>query len=238
MGRRLPRPGALGERRPTGSDVTNPRGPPKGAFGSGAHAHLDGPSPSGEAPPTGGKMALLRPLDKMPILDVAAILLLGAEEKLLEELAVAIIQECEDPTKIQVHVASSLPLPTDRECFRPRFDLIVFILNLHSKYSLRTVESLLPHVDASFFLGKVCFLVTGVRKERNTSVHLDTIKRMATTYHSPLLFSDLELECFRASVAQRLIRILQISAGHVPGFSALNLLSMMKGSLELFEQDM
>ncbi|XP_043821100.1 centromere protein M isoform X2 [Dromiciops gliroides] len=137
-------------------------------------------------------MALLRPLDKLPTLDVATILLVGSEEMLLEQLGVAMVKAIEGTAKIQVHVASSLPLPTDRECLRPRIDLIVFVLSLHSKQSLRTVESSLPHVDASFFLGKVYFLVTGVRKEQSISVHMDTIKKMATTCQSPLLFSDLE----------------------------------------------
>ncbi|XP_051818187.1 centromere protein M [Antechinus flavipes] len=186
---------------------------------------------------TGVKMALLRPLDKLPTLDVATILLLGAEETLLQQLGAAIIEQCEGMAKIQVHMASSLPLPSDRECFRPRIDLIVFVLSLHSKYSLKTVESSLPHVDASFFLGKVCFLVTGARNEQNSGVHLDTVKKMAATYHSPLLFADLEVKCFRVSMAQRLIRILQICAGHVPGLSALNLLSMMKGPLDPSAQE-
>ncbi|XP_072452393.1 centromere protein M isoform X7 [Notamacropus eugenii] len=114
-------------------------------------------------------MALLRPLDKLPILDVATILLLGAEETLLKQLAMTIVQLCEGTAKIQVHMASCLPLPTDRECFRPRIDLIVFVLNLHSKYSLTTVETSLPHVDASFFLGKVCFLVTGEKSHTAVS---------------------------------------------------------------------
>ncbi|XP_074127951.1 centromere protein M isoform X2 [Sminthopsis crassicaudata] len=170
-------------------------------------------------------MALLRPLDKLPTLDVATILLLGAEETLLQQLGAAIIEECEGMAKVQV------------ECFRPRIDLIVFVLSLHSKHSLKTVELSLPHVDASFFLGKVCFLVTGARNEQNNGVHLDTVKKMAATYHSPLLFADLEVKCFRVSMAQRLIRILQICAGHVPGLSALNLLSMLKGSLDPSAQE-
>ncbi|XP_068955509.1 centromere protein M isoform X1 [Petaurus breviceps papuanus] len=107
------------------------------------------------------KMALLRPLDKLPTLDVATILLLGAKETLLEQLGMTIIKECEGTDRVQVHVASCLPLPTDRECFRPRIDLIVFVLSLHSKHSLRTVQMSLPHVDAHFFLGKVCFLASG-----------------------------------------------------------------------------
>ncbi|XP_068955510.1 centromere protein M isoform X2 [Petaurus breviceps papuanus] len=183
------------------------------------------------------KMALLRPLDKLPTLDVATILLLGAKETLLEQLGMTIIKECEGTDRVQVHVASCLPLPTDRECFRPRIDLIVFVLSLHSKHSLRTVQMSLPHVDAHFFLGKVCFLASGVIKEPNTSIHMDTIKKMATTYQSLLLFGDLEVESSRVSMAQRLIRILKICAGCVPGLSALNLLSMMKPSLELTIQE-
>ncbi|XP_044534121.1 centromere protein M isoform X1 [Gracilinanus agilis] len=106
-------------------------------------------------------MALLRPLDKLPTLDVATILLVGAEEKLLERLGEAILREGEGTAKVQVHVAPGLPLPADRECFRPRVDLVVFVLSLHSKHSLRTVEASLPQLDAGFFLGKVCFLANG-----------------------------------------------------------------------------
>uniref|UniRef100_H9H6M1 Centromere protein M n=1 Tax=Monodelphis domestica TaxID=13616 RepID=H9H6M1_MONDO len=106
-------------------------------------------------------MALLRPLDKLPTLDVATILLVGAEEKLLEQLGEAVLREGEGSAKVQVHVAPGLPLPADRECLRPRVDLVVFVLSLHSKHSLRTVEASLPQLDAGFFLGKVCFLASG-----------------------------------------------------------------------------
>lgn len=40
----------------------------------------------------------------------------------------------------------------------------------------------------------------------------------------------LQVEGFRATVAQRLVRMLQICAGHVPGVSALNLLSLLRSS--------
>ncbi|XP_044534122.1 centromere protein M isoform X2 [Gracilinanus agilis] len=177
-------------------------------------------------------MALLRPLDKLPTLDVATILLVGAEEKLLERLGEAILREGEGTAKVQVHVAPGLPLPADRECFRPRVDLVVFVLSLHSKHSLRTVEASLPQLDAGFFLGKVCFLANGAGKEQNASIHMDAVAKMATAFCSPLLFGELEVESSCASVARRLLHILKICAGHVPGLSALNLLSMMKRSLE------
>lgn len=39
-----------------------------------------------------------------------------------------------------------------------------------------------------------------------------------------------QVDGFRAPVAQRLVRMLQICAGHVPGVSALNLLSLLRSS--------
>uniref|UniRef100_A0A673VCL8 Centromere protein M n=1 Tax=Suricata suricatta TaxID=37032 RepID=A0A673VCL8_SURSU len=64
-------------------------------------------------------------------------------------------------SELRVHLARSLPLPSSAN--RPRIDLIVFVVNLHSKYSLRNVEESLHHVDATFFLGKAAFLATGDR---------------------------------------------------------------------------
>ncbi|XP_040608657.1 centromere protein M isoform X2 [Mesocricetus auratus] len=126
------------------------------------------------------------------------------------------------------HLANSLPLPSNVN--RPRIDLIVFVINLHSQYSLRNVEECLSHVDSSFFLGKVCFLATGAGRESHCSVHQNTVIKLAHTYRSPLLFCDLEVESFRVTMAQRLVRMLQICAGHVPGISAVNLLSLLRRS--------
>ncbi|XP_057598086.1 centromere protein M isoform X3 [Hippopotamus amphibius kiboko] len=162
-------------------------------------------------------------------------------------------------SELKVHLAKSLPLPSSVN--RPRIDLIVFVVNLHSKYSLRNVEESLQHVDATFFLGKVTFLATGAGRESHCSIHRNTVVKLAHTYRSPLLFCDLEMgpeargtpeapvpagfphnrggemrsatqliEDFRATVAQRLARMLQICAGHVPGVSALNLLSLLRSS--------
>lgn len=55
---------------------------------------------------------------------------------------------------------------------------------------------------------------------------------------SPLLSAlPLQVEGFRATMAQRLVRMLQICAGHVPGVSALNLLSLMRSSENPFLED-
>ncbi|XP_035954175.1 centromere protein M isoform X3 [Halichoerus grypus] len=84
--------------------------------------------------------------------------LVGTEDALLQQLADSMLKE-DCASELKVHLARSLPLPSNVN--RPRIDLIVFVVNLHSKYSLRNVEESLHHVDATFFLGKVGFLITG-----------------------------------------------------------------------------
>uniref|UniRef100_A0A8D1GV34 Centromere protein M n=1 Tax=Sus scrofa TaxID=9823 RepID=A0A8D1GV34_PIG len=157
-------------------------------------------------------MSVLRPMDKLPGLNTATILLVGTEDALLQQLADSMLKE-DCASELKVHLANSLPLPSS--VTRPRIDLIVFVINLHSKHSLRNVEESLHHVDATFFLGKVSFLVTGARGAGCLTV-----------------FSarPLQIEDFRATMAQRLVRMLQICAGHVPGVSALNLLSLLRSS--------
>ncbi|NXY13193.1 CENPM protein, partial [Atrichornis clamosus] len=128
------------------------------------------------------------------------------------------------------HVASSLPLPPERDHLRPRIDMIVFMIDIKSKYSFRNVEASLAYVDASFFLGKVCFLVTGVGRVNCCSIETNAICKLGATYCSPVLFCELELEGIRVATAQRLLRMLQICAGHIPGVSALSFVSLIRNS--------
>ncbi|XP_032201987.1 centromere protein M isoform X2 [Mustela erminea] len=137
-------------------------------------------------------MSVLRPLDKQPGLNTATILLVGTEDALLQQLADSMLKE-DCASELKVHLARSLPLPSNMN--RPRIDLIMFVVNLHSKYSLRNVEESLRHVDATFFLGKVGFLATGAGRESHCSVHRSTVVRLARTYRSPLLFCDPEGCC-------------------------------------------
>ncbi|XP_006890240.1 PREDICTED: centromere protein M [Elephantulus edwardii] len=172
-------------------------------------------------------MSVLKPLDKLPALNKATILLVSTEDAVLQQLAESMLRE-DCASQLLVHLATSLPLPSN--VTRPRIDLIVFVVNLHSKYSLQNVMESLRHVDASFFLGKVCFLATGAGQESHCSIHRNTILKLAHTYRSPLLFCDLKSEDFKVAIAQRLLRMLQICAGHIPGVSSLNLLSLLQRS--------
>ncbi|XP_009893541.1 PREDICTED: centromere protein M [Charadrius vociferus] len=134
--------------------------------------------------------------------------------------------------KISIHLATSLPLPSERDHLRPRIDLIVFMIDIKSKYSLKNVEASLAYVDASFFLGKVCFLVTGVGRVNYCSVEMNAIWKLGDVYCSPVLFCELELEGIRVATAQRLLRMLQICAGHIPGVSALYFNTLMRNSAD------
>uniref|UniRef100_A0A8C3TRZ3 Centromere protein M n=2 Tax=Catharus ustulatus TaxID=91951 RepID=A0A8C3TRZ3_CATUS len=105
-------------------------------------------------------MSVLRPFDKLPMLNSAVLLLVGSDEAIQQKLAEAILRE-KRSFNISVHLATSLPLPSERDHLRPRIDMVVFMIDIKHKYSLKNVETSLAHVDANFFLGKVCFLVTG-----------------------------------------------------------------------------
>ncbi|KFQ36081.1 Centromere protein M, partial [Merops nubicus] len=129
---------------------------------------------------------------------------------------------------ISIHLATTLPLPSERDHLRPRIDLIAFMIDIKSKHSLKNVEASLAYVDARFFLGKVCFLVTGVGRMNYCSVEMSAVWKLGEDYCSPVFFCELELEGIRAATAQRLLRMLQVCAGHIPGVSALSFSSLLK----------
>ncbi|XP_074024920.1 centromere protein M [Numenius arquata] len=176
-------------------------------------------------------MAMVRPFDKLPALNSAVLLLVGSDEGLQRKLAEAMLRE-KKSFKISIHLTTSLPLPAERDHLRPRIDLIVFMIDIKSKYSLKNVEASLAHVDANFFLGKVCFLVTGVGRVNYCNVEMNAIWKLGEVYCSPVLFCELELEGIRNATAQRLLRMLQICAGHIPGVSALSFSTLMRKSAD------
>ncbi|KAF4791601.1 Centromere protein M [Turdus rufiventris] len=174
-------------------------------------------------------MSVLRPFDKLPMLNSGVLLLVGSDEAIQQKLAEAILRE-KRSFNVSIHLAASLPLPSERDHLRPSIDMVVFMIDIKSKYSLKNVETSLAHVDASFFLGKVCFLVTGVGRVNACSIETNAVCKLAEAYRSPVLFCELELEGIRAATAQRLLRMLQICAGRIPGVSALSFVSLMRNS--------
>ncbi|NWQ82362.1 CENPM protein, partial [Columbina picui] len=127
------------------------------------------------------------------------------------------------------HIATSLPLPSERDHLRPRIDMIVFVIDIKSKYSLKNVEDSLAYVDERFFLGKACFLATGVGRVNCCSIDMNDVRKLGEKYCTPVLYSELELEGTRVTTAQRLLRMLEICADYVPGITALYFNTLMTG---------
>ncbi|XP_048357989.1 centromere protein M [Sphaerodactylus townsendi] len=176
-------------------------------------------------------MSTLMAFDKLPTLNSATILLVGTNEIFQNQFAETILKETQD-LKINIRLADSLPLPPETDHIRPRIDLIVFIVNMQSKHSYSNIEKSLFHVDANFFLGKVCFLATGAGRLNQISVEVNAVLKLADLYCSPVLFCELECEKIRIATAQRLLRMLRICAGHMSGVSALSFSSLMKSCID------
>ncbi|XP_063080162.1 centromere protein M [Engraulis encrasicolus] len=166
---------------------------------------------------------MLKPFRKTPALNEANLLLVENEEQLQCKLADLILQNEKDGFNIKVRLARQLPLPVDGEDSRPRIDLVVFIVNLMSERSLQSVEKSIKCLDPAFFLGKVCFLVTGARCLSVSKDNLLTVRKMAALLHCPLLFAEDQTSEGVTTVAVRLLSMLKVAAGLVPMATGLQL---------------
>ncbi|XP_044157429.1 centromere protein M [Bufo gargarizans] len=173
--------------------------------------------------------SVLKPFDKMPVLNAASLLLVGSEESHQELIANAILKRM-GTYEVKIHMTTSLPLAFERDHLRPRFDMIVFFINVHSKYSLTSVISSVTLLDAYFFFGKVCFLATkGMHgKVQHCLVDKSMVKDLADKYLSLLIHTELEDEDDVEWTAKRLLNMLKICAGLVPGISSLYTGSVIK----------
>ncbi|XP_053325074.1 centromere protein M isoform X1 [Spea bombifrons] len=175
-------------------------------------------------------MTSLRPFDKLPKLNTAVVLLVGSEEIHREKIANAILKEPKT-VNVKIHMTQSLPLPYEREHLRPRFDMVVFLINLRSQFSLSVVLRSLSHLDLNYFLGKVCFLATGCADVKSCMVDISVVKKLADKHLTTLLLCQLDNEEDVACSAQRILHNLEICAGLVPGVSALYLTPLISNCL-------
>ncbi|XP_069053225.1 centromere protein M isoform X1 [Lepisosteus oculatus] len=165
-------------------------------------------------------MSAPRPFSKLPELNTANVLLVENEMSLQKKLAEAILQENRDCT-VNVRLARCLPLPVENEESRPRIDLLVFIVNLRSEQSLSAAESSVRHMEPGYCLGKACFLATEARCDLVPPERLSSLMRLAASCHCPLLFAEAQTAEGVKVAAQRLLRVLKVSAGLIPGTTGL-----------------
>ncbi|TSK18085.1 Centromere protein M [Bagarius yarrelli] len=160
-------------------------------------------------------MALLSPYSKIPEPNAATILLIENDEKFQSKLADAIVQREKD-ANVNVRLACRLPLPVEKSETRPRVDLVVFIVNLLCERSFQVVENSLSYLRSDFFLGKVCFMVTGARCGTLAQERLLSVKKLAASHQCPVICAEHQTEDGVNMAASRLLTILKVSAGLSP----------------------
>ncbi|NP_001297921.1 centromere protein M [Esox lucius] len=172
-------------------------------------------------------MSLLKPFSKLPELNTANILLVENEEQFQQILAETIVL-LKKNVNVNVRLARSLPLPIENEKFRPRIDLVVFIINLTSELSYQSAEVSLKFLDPDYFLGKVCFLVTNARNASVPPERLISVRKLVASLHCPLLFAEDQMTDGVNTAAHRLLAILKVTSGHVPMATGLYLSSLTR----------
>ncbi|KAJ8387539.1 hypothetical protein AAFF_G00152350 [Aldrovandia affinis] len=172
-------------------------------------------------------MSLLKPFNKLPELNTANILLVENETQFQKKLADTIVQ-LENDVNVIVRLARSLPLPVEIAEKRQRIDLVVFIVHLSSEQSLLSTEVSLKQLESGYFMGKMCFLVTGARCGTVPSERLTSLKKMAASLNSPLLMTEDGTTEGVNTAAQRVLNMLKISAGLVPMATGLYLSSLIR----------
>ncbi|XP_058876865.1 centromere protein M-like [Acipenser ruthenus] len=101
-------------------------------------------------------MSVLKTFNKLPELNTANIMLVGSDVSDLEKLSRSIMDE-NHSFNVNVRLAQSLPLPVENETAGPEVDLLVFMVNLRSSYSLSLAESSLKFIDPHYFLERSTF---------------------------------------------------------------------------------
>ena len=164
---------------------------------------------------------LLCPLNKPPHHSAATtLLLLGADGVGKHDLARSMV-DLNLPFTLQVRTATSLPLPSDDNGGRPRIDFVVFVIDATNRKSFRIVQTALPLLDASYFLGRCCFVVTGTDKHTSASMEVEVITQLAKTYDSPLFFGNMNDADNKTGLAGRILEIARFSASLNSNFTPL-----------------
>lgn len=177
--------------------------------------------------------SILHPFNKLPDLNSAVILLVGFQSIKKQELARSIV-ELSTHFSLQVRTAAQLPLPSSSNDQRPKIDLVVFMLDANIKQSMKTVADSVKHLDAAYFLGRVCFVALNATDEKSHCADLGDILALCDAYDSPLLCGDLETKEERNRLARRLVEMTKIAAGFQNGVSPL-LVQSTKRSYQFVE---
>ncbi|KAK3705207.1 hypothetical protein QZH41_013998 [Actinostola sp. cb2023] len=156
---------------------------------------------------------VLSRFSKLPTRDQATALFVGVKGIGKHRTANTLINEYNTDFRVQIRIATSLPLPPDTDDTRPRIDFIVFFIDVGNKTSFEVIKSSLPYVDIEYFLGHCCFVATNVRNESIHAINVQDVTSLASTYDSTLLCAEVQTERGQKILAKKLVNYLQIAAG-------------------------
>lgn len=159
---------------------------------------------------------VLHPFSKVPQPQKATILVIGVEGTQKKQFAESLLR-INVPYLLQIRTASYLPLPEDKENTRPNIDFIAFLLDMNNSRSLTSVHDSLKHLDASYFLGRVCFIVSQANHDTIHCTDLTDVTRLCDSVDSPMLSINFEVEEDCTIVARQVLQMLEIAAGMKPG---------------------
>ncbi|KAI0213576.1 Centromere protein M [Lamellibrachia satsuma] len=148
----------------------------------------------------------------MPRLNGATALIVGVQGVGKHRLAEAMV-DVKARFSLQIRTATSLPLPSENAEKRPCIDFIIFMVDLTNRQSYHSVERSLCNVDVSYFLGKVCFLITQAHKLGEQSVETETVSQLSDAYDSPMLCCNINNEGDRKLAAEKLLSMIEVCSG-------------------------
>lgn len=155
---------------------------------------------------------ILHPLQKIPHPQTATILIVGEEEAPKKELAESLLDTNAD-YMLQIRLAKYLPLPKDSNNERPNVDFIVFLLQMNNAQSFTGVHNSLKHLDTSYFLGRVCFVVNQASDESIHSTDISNVTKLCDSFDSPMLSGNLQEQEERSILARQVTQMMEIAAG-------------------------
>jgi centromere protein M len=144
----------------------------------------------------------------------AVVLIVGAPGVGKNQLARAILS-LESSVTVEVRTTTCLPLPEENAFDRPRIDFVVMMIDLANRESYLLVKKSLQFLDISFFLGKVCFVLTQVHNAVKQSVTAESVMDLADAYNSDWLSCNLQDSDNRRWLAHQLLNKVKQSIGLV-----------------------
>lgn len=138
--------------------------------------------------------------------DRGVILIVGSEGVGKHQVGNLVVQQSlTKPYSVQVRTCEKLPLSWREQQLRPKVDLVVFMVDLTSPHSFAVALESLKHLEVTYFLGKMCFVMTKAQVLSAHMVDAETVQDLSIKYDFPVLCADLQNHEGSIAVAQQIL---------------------------------